>query len=100
MTNKELIQFEITELNKRYIYMCLRVQEENLNELSVQLNTPMSILKMLRCLDYEQIEKLISESRFFLQPAIELKSLEKAAQINSDEIRTLFISSSIKLKNA
>jgi len=100
MNNKEMIQYEIIELNKRFINICLRVDESYLLELSVQLNTSMSVLRMLRTLNYEQIENLVNEARFFLQPAIDVKGLQKAAGINSAEIRTLFISSSIRPKNA
>ena len=76
MNNKEMIQYEIIELNKRFINICLRVDESYLLELSVQLNTSMSVLRMLRTLNYEQIENLINEARFFLQPAIDVKGLQ------------------------
>ncbi len=95
-----MIQYEIIELNKRFINICLRVDESYLLELSVQLNTSMSVLRMIRTLNYEQIENLVEEARFFLQPAIDVKGLQKAAGINSAEIRRLFISSSIRPKNA
>ena len=34
MNNKEMIQYEIIELNKRFINICLRVDESYLIELS------------------------------------------------------------------
>ena len=96
MNNKEMIQYEIIELNKRFINICLRVDESYLLELSVQLNTSMSVLRMLRTLNYEQIENLVNESRFLLQPAMDINGIQRAANINSSHIRRLFISSSIR----
>jgi hypothetical protein len=96
MNNKEIIQNEIIQLNNRFINICLRVEEKYLPELSVQLNCSMSVLRMLRSLNYEQIENLVNESRFLLQPAMDINGIQRAANINSSHIRRLFISSSIR----
>ena len=99
MNSNEIIHLEIAELNKRFIHLCLRVDEKYLPELSVELNCSMSVLKMLRSLNYDQIENLVNERKFLLQPAVDIKGIEKAAEINSSKVRTLFISSSIRLNH-
>lgn len=98
--NTQLIRDEIKEINRRFINICLRAEESNIIELSSQMNSSMSIIRMIRNLTFDQIETLNKAEVFILQPSIEEKSLIKAIQINSRDSRKLFLHSTVNVKNA
>lgn len=87
-----LIQAEITDINRRYVNLCLRASEEQLSEVSTLLNTSIQVLKAYRSLTQDEIELVVGSQRLLVQPALSDRSILKAVQLKSPSVRTLFIS--------
>lgn len=90
----------ITDINRRYLTTCLRLDEDYLAEASIALWTPMPLLKSIRSLNHDQIEAIIATPHFLLQPSFDERTVAHAAALASPLTRKIFLGSSVVRRNA
>jgi len=99
MTN-ELINQSIKLLNRSFITLCLKADESTLIEMSIKLNCEISILRAIRNLDHNCLERVYLTERFLLKPAVDNLTIERISRIEAIEQRNLFISATTGIGNA
>jgi hypothetical protein len=99
MTN-ESINESIKLINRSFITLCLKADENSLIEMSIKLNCEISILRAIRGLDHTQLERVYVTEKFLLKPSVDNSIIERISKIEANEQRNLFISSISRIGNA
>lgn len=86
----------ITDLNRRFVDLCIRATNGDLPELSVKLNCSMPFLRELRDLSFDAREAVVNSGRFLLQPATTEVSLRMASSLKNAPTINLFLAAATK----
>ena len=95
----DLLNESIRLINRCFITLCLKADENALIELSIKLNCEISILRAIRSLDHSRLERILLTESFLLKPAVDNSTIERISNIETFEQRNLFLSTKARSRN-
>lgn len=84
---------DIFELNRRFIYLCLKLGRFNPVDAMIHMNLPSGFVETIYSLDYETVEQVARTPVSLLRPMLSPVELAAASRIDDQVARALYIQS-------
>jgi hypothetical protein len=88
--NLELFEREITDLNKRFLSLCLRMRAEDELQTCLHMNLDMKFLRAIKSLTLDEIEFITKSYKCLVKPAISDWELRVASKMLDPDVKTMY----------